>query len=47
MKDDYEKAGLDLERATSINERARQLFMIRGMLNEAGLKPRIQMEDRQ
>ncbi len=47
MKDDYEKAGLDLERATSINERARQLFMLRGMLNEAGLKPRIQMEDRQ
>jgi tetratricopeptide (TPR) repeat protein len=47
MKDDYASAGADLERATSINERARQLFMIRGMLNEAGLRPRIQMEDRQ
>ncbi len=47
MKDDYASAGEDLERATSINERARQLFVIRGMLNEAGLRPRIQMEDRQ
>jgi tetratricopeptide (TPR) repeat protein len=47
MQDDYDNAGADLERATSINDRARQLFMIRGMLNEAGLKPRIEMEDRQ
>jgi hypothetical protein len=47
MKDEYDKAGADLERAMSINDRARQLFRIRGMLNEAGLKPRILMEDRQ
>ncbi|MGD2167879.1 MAG: hypothetical protein PVF63_07195 [Gammaproteobacteria bacterium] len=47
LKDQYVAAGADLERATSINDRARQLFQIRGMLNEAGLKPRIVMEDRQ
>ncbi len=44
---DYELAGAELERATAINDRARQLFQIRGMLNEAGLVPRITMEDRQ
>jgi tetratricopeptide (TPR) repeat protein len=47
MKEQYESAGEDLERAMSINDGARQLFQIRGMLNEAGLRPRIQMEDRQ
>jgi tetratricopeptide (TPR) repeat protein len=47
LKGQYELAGADLERATSINDRARQLFRIRGMLNEAGLKPRVVMEDRQ
>jgi tetratricopeptide (TPR) repeat protein len=47
LKEQYDKAGVDLERATSINESARQLFQIRGMLNEAGLRPRILMEDRQ
>lgn len=44
---DYELAGEDLEVAASINDRARQLGRIRGMLNEAGLVPRITMEDRQ
>ena len=47
LKDQYDRAGEDLERAMSINEGARQLFQIRGMLNEAGLRPRIEMEDRQ
>jgi len=47
LKGQYELAGADLEQALSINEHARQLFRIRGMLNEVGLKPRINMEDRQ
>jgi tetratricopeptide (TPR) repeat protein len=47
LKDQYDRAGEDLERAMSIDESARQLFQIRGMLNEAGLRPRIEMEDRQ
>lgn len=47
LRGEIEQAGADLERATSINDRARQLFHIRGMLNEAGLRPRIEMQDRQ
>lgn len=47
LKDQYDSAGADLAQAMQINERARQLFQIRGMLNEAGLRPRIEMEDRQ
>jgi hypothetical protein len=31
----------------AINDQARQLSQIRGMLNEAGLRPRIVTEDRQ
>lgn len=47
LKGEYGLAGADLERATSLNENARSLFRIRGMLNESGLQPRIEMEDRQ
>ncbi len=47
LREDYDRAGEDLERAIAINDNARQLFQIRGMLNEAGLRPRILMEDRQ
>ena len=43
----YELAAEDLNRAMALNDRARQLGQIRGMLNEAGLTPRIIMEDRQ
>lgn len=47
LKREYDLAGEDLQRAMSINDRARQLGRIRGMLNEVGLEPRILMEDRQ
>lgn len=47
LKRDYDAAGEDLQTATSINDRARTLGRIRGMLNEAELEPSIIMEDRQ
>ncbi|MGD8810845.1 MAG: tetratricopeptide repeat protein [Gammaproteobacteria bacterium] len=47
LKAMYEEAASDLERAMAINDQARQLSQIRGMLNEAGLRPRIVTEDRQ
>jgi tetratricopeptide (TPR) repeat protein len=47
LKAMYDEAASDLERAMSINDQARQLSQIRGMLNEAGLRPRIVTEDRQ
>lgn len=47
LKGQYDQAASDLNRAVGINDRARQLSQIRGMLNEAGLRPRIIVEDRQ
>jgi len=47
LKAMYDEAASDLERAMAINDQARQLSQIRGMLNEAGLRPRIVTEDRQ
>lgn len=47
LKAQYDLAAEDLNRAMAINDNARQLGQIRGMLNEAGLQPRIIMEDRQ
>ena len=47
LKEMYEEAASDLEEAMAINDQARQLSQIRGMLNEAGLRPRIVTEDRQ
>ncbi len=47
LKGMYAEATLDLEAAMAINSDARQLFEIRGMLNEAGLRPRVSMEDHQ
>ena len=47
LKAMYDLAASDLNRAMEINDQARQLSQIRGMLNESGLRPRIIMEDRQ
>jgi tetratricopeptide (TPR) repeat protein len=47
LKDMYAEATVDLEAATALNPRARQIAQIRGMLNEATLNPRIIMEDHQ
>jgi len=47
LKEMYPEATVDLEAASAINPRARQISQIRGMLNEAGLQPRIIMEDHQ
>jgi tetratricopeptide (TPR) repeat protein len=47
LKTMYEEAASDLDRAIAIDDGARQLSQIRGMLNEAGLRPRIITEDRQ
>jgi tetratricopeptide (TPR) repeat protein len=41
------EAKLDLDAAAAINSDARQIAQIRGMINEAGLQPRITMEDHQ
>jgi tetratricopeptide (TPR) repeat protein len=47
LKGMYSEAEVDLEAATAINPDARQIFQIRGMLNEAGLQPRVITEDHQ
>lgn len=47
LKGMYENAEEDLEAAVAINPNSREVFVIRGMLNEAGLRPRIIMEDHQ
>jgi tetratricopeptide (TPR) repeat protein len=47
LKEMYQESSKDLEAATAINPRARQISQIRGMLNEAGLRPRVIMEDHQ
>ncbi len=47
LKEMYPDATRDLETATAINPRARQILQIRGMLNEAGLRPRVVVEDHQ
>ena len=47
LKGMYREATVDLDTATSINPGARQVAQIRGMLNEAGLRPHVIMEDHQ
>ena len=47
LKGMYAEANVDLEAAMAINPGARQVFQIRGMLNEAGLRPNVIMEDHQ
>lgn len=47
LKEMYPEATVDLEAANAINPRAKQISQIRGMLNEAGLRPRVIMEDHQ
>jgi len=47
LKEMYPDATKDLEAAMAINPNARQVFQIRGMLNEAGLRPRVIVEDHQ
>ena len=47
LKGMYDEATVDLETAMGINPSARQIFQIRGMLNEAGLRPHVIMEDHQ
>lgn len=47
LKEMYPEATHDLEAAVAINPRARQVLQIRGMLNEAGLRPRVTVEDHQ
>jgi tetratricopeptide (TPR) repeat protein len=47
LKGMYPEAEVDLEAAVSINANARQILQLRGMLNEAGLRPRVIMEDHQ
>lgn len=41
------EATFDLDAASSISPKAKQVLQIRGMINEAGLQPRITMEDHQ
>ena len=41
------EARFDLDAAAAISPRSRQVLQIRGMINEAGLRPRITMEDHQ
>jgi tetratricopeptide (TPR) repeat protein len=47
LKGMYKEAEVDLQAAMAINPDARPLFVIRGMLNEAGLQPRVITEDHQ
>ena len=41
----YSEAAIDLDAAAAMNPRARQVAMIRGMINEARLEPHIKIED--
>lgn len=43
----YSEAQLDLEAATDLNPQARQIAVIRGMINESTLQPNVRMEDLQ
>ena len=47
LKGMYAEATFDLDSATAINPRARQVEQLRGMINERGLEPRVIMEDHQ
>jgi tetratricopeptide (TPR) repeat protein len=47
LKRMYPEARFDLDTAAAINPRARQVAQIRGMINEAGLRPRVTMEEHQ
>jgi tetratricopeptide (TPR) repeat protein len=47
LKGMYAEATFDLDAAAAISPKARQVLQIRGMINEAGLRPRITMEDHQ
>ena len=41
----YSEAAIDLDAAAAMSPRARQVAMIRGMINEARLEPHIRIED--
>lgn len=43
----YSEAQLDLDAATALSPQARQLAVIRGMINESTLQPNVRMEDLQ
>ena len=47
LKGMYIEATYDLDAAAAISPKAPQVLQIRGMINEAGLKPRVVMEDHQ
>jgi tetratricopeptide (TPR) repeat protein len=47
LKGMYVEAVYDLDAAAAISPRAPQVLQIREMINEAGLKPRVVMEDHQ
>jgi tetratricopeptide (TPR) repeat protein len=47
LKGMYAEATFDLDAAAAISPKAKQVLQIRGMINEAGLRPRITMEDHQ
>jgi tetratricopeptide (TPR) repeat protein len=47
LKGMYAQAEDDLEAAEALSPRARQIAQIRGMINEAGLRPHVTVEDLQ
>ena len=47
LKGMYAEATFDLDAAAALSPNARQVQQIRGMINEAGLRPRITMEEHQ
>jgi len=47
LKGMYSEATFDLDAAAAISPKARQVQQIRAMINEAGLRPRITMEEHQ
>lgn len=47
LKGMYAEASLDVDAATALSPKARQVMQIRGMINEAGLRPRVSVEEHQ
>lgn len=47
LKGMYAEATFDVDAAMALSPRARQALQIKGMINEAGLRPRVTMEDHQ
>lgn len=47
LKGDYSQASLDLDSAALIAPKAPQVIVIRGMINEASLEPRVVIEEHQ